>query len=253
MIAHVGNEQVQRAIVVVVRKNRAHRGRSIPIGSVGYALLDRDVGESAVVVVVIQIAFHLIVGDVDVRPAIIVVVAHGHSHSASSGIGDSGFFGNIGKRAVAIVVKQAVGIAFVIERAGECLRGVVRLPGVGIELQIIADEQVQAAIAVVIEKCGAHAKVIVLHASGFSDVRESAIAVVVIENRGVPVGDIDVVVAVVVVIAHGYAHGETFSRHAGLRGYIGECSVAIVAVKVICGVQTVGFGMIRDAVEITAA
>jgi len=92
----------------------------------------------------------------------------------------------------------------------------------------------------------------ILDAGFFGDVGEGAIAVVVVENDGIPVGDVDVFVAIVVVIADGDAHGEAFAGDAGLRGDIGEGAVAIVAVEMIGGIGAIGVGVIGDAFEITA-
>ena len=62
-----------------------------------------------VMIVVVEVAFHLVVRHIDVRPAVSIEIAHGHAHRAPGRLRDARVLGNIRKRAVAVVVEQAVG------------------------------------------------------------------------------------------------------------------------------------------------
>ena len=64
----------------------------------------RDVGEGAVVVVVVE-AVLAEVGDVDVGPAVVVVVADGYAE-APAVVGDAGLGRDVGEGAVVIVVEE---------------------------------------------------------------------------------------------------------------------------------------------------
>src|SRR5262249_34856799 len=104
---------------------------------------------------------------------------------------------------------------------------------VGIEIDVIGAEQIEPAIAIVIDPRAARAPVssIAANASPGGHVRKSAIAIVVVENVLAPVGDEQVLESVIVVVADANTHGPTGSEQARLRGYIGEGPVAIVLVE----------------------
>ena len=92
------------------------------------------------------------------------------------------FSRHIGKGSVAVVVKELVGLAFVIQRPRIIVR---RIKGAifGIELHIAADEQIDAAILVVVEPRGTDRPAIHIDAGLLGHIGEVAVAVVVIENR----------------------------------------------------------------------
>ncbi len=70
----VGLEDVGRAVAIVVADGEAHAGLRFPVLAVGAARTNRDVLERAVVAVAIQRARVRVVGDVDIRPPIVVEV-----------------------------------------------------------------------------------------------------------------------------------------------------------------------------------
>src|SRR5579859_3140702 len=94
-----GNEKIKQAIVVVVSP-----------GGAGGPVLESDagpfgdVGEGAVVVVVIEAVF-AVVGYVDVRPAIVVVVGDGDAEAPAL-VSDAGLVSDVSKRAVMVVVEE---------------------------------------------------------------------------------------------------------------------------------------------------
>src|SRR2546430_8106745 len=92
------NKQIEQPIVVIITPGRS--GRPSPQC---YPGLLGDVGESAVVVVVIQ-AVLAVVGDVDVRPIIVIIVRHGHTKSPTL-VRNAGLFGDLAKSAVMVVVE----------------------------------------------------------------------------------------------------------------------------------------------------
>ena len=65
------------------------------------------------------------------------------------------------------------------------------------------------------------------------DVGERAVAVVAVEDVLAPVGDEEIVEAVVVVVADGDRRRPAGARQAGLRGHVGERAVAIVLVQAV--------------------
>ncbi len=82
-------------------------------------------------------------GDKDVRPAIVVVVADGYTHS-EIGPGNTGFFGDIGEGAVAIIFVEGV---------ANGLAGLPEIAGAAID-----QENIHPAIIVVVEEGAAGAQ-----------------------------------------------------------------------------------------------
>ena len=131
-------------------EDRSHGGRVFAVLPVGHARWHGDFLERSVVLVVEQEVLGLVVGDVDIGVAVAVEIGGGDAHGAALELGDAGLLADIGERAVAVVVKQHVGLRLVIERAGIIVRSVIGAV-IGIELHVAADEEIHAAIAVVIE------------------------------------------------------------------------------------------------------
>src|SRR5579872_3766148 len=110
-IAHIktniaGHKQVEISIAVVISKSGAgvvsgQRGRTFVQS---YAGLHRDIGECAVVVVVIEAA-RTDIGYVEIGPAVIVVIADDATGSPSV-IRHTGARSDVGERAVMVVVEE---------------------------------------------------------------------------------------------------------------------------------------------------
>ncbi len=164
--------------------------------------------------------------------------------------GDAGFFADVGEGAVAIVVEEiaglgAVDIGFAVPAfagdgvAAEFIFGFV-------EIDEAADEEVEAAVVVIIEPDGAAAPAGSGDAGFGGDVGESAVAIIVIENAAGILRDVEIGEAVGVVIADGDAHAVGVSGHAGFFGDVGEGAVAIIAIERVAQ-------RLRRSVEIAGA
>src|SRR5208282_128216 len=108
---------------------------------------------------------------------------------------------HVGKRSVTVVVEKAVGVAFVVERAGECVGAEVLALGIRIELQIIPNKEIEFAVAVVIKPGCARSKMGILDSRPRRDVSKCSVPIVLVENGRIPVGDVNVLVAVIVIVA----------------------------------------------------
>src|ERR1700730_4682547 len=95
-----GDEEIEEAVAVEVAPSR-------PCGPAAesYASFFRDIGEGAVVIIVVEAIFAE-VGDVDVGPAVVVVVGDGDAEAPAL-VGDAGFGGDIGEGAVVIIVEES--------------------------------------------------------------------------------------------------------------------------------------------------
>src|SRR5262249_13071584 len=138
------------------------------------------------------------------------------------GRGDPGGGADVGECAVPVVAPQAVGR--VREERGRAAVAQARLglfaDGVfgEVHFYVIADVQVEEAVAVHVAPGAARAPMRVVQAGGGGDVAEAPAAVpvrlVVPQDHAAPVRHQQVVEAVVVVVAHGAAHAEAGPRQA---------------------------------------
>ena len=102
-----------------------------------------------------------------------------------------------------------------------------------VEFDESADEQIEAAVIVVVEPDGAGGPSRRGDAGFKGDVGKGSVAIVAIEGGPVIAGDKEVGITVSVVVANGDAHAVTGIGHPCLGGDVGEGSVAVVAVKPI--------------------
>ena len=91
------NEQIEEAVVIVVSPRRSSR----PAAKRNARFL-RDIGECAVMIVVVEPVFAE-VRYINVRPPVVVVVPHGYAE-APAFVRDTGLFRNVSECAVLVVV-----------------------------------------------------------------------------------------------------------------------------------------------------
>src|SRR5262249_20807973 len=142
--------QVHLPVAGDVSKNGPHRRGRFAVLSVGNACVGGDLLEGAVALVVEEEVFGFVVRNVNVRISVAVEVGGGYAHRASFNRRDTRLLRNICKGSVAVVVKQKIGIGFVVERAGIVV-GRIKSPILRVELHIAPDEQVDTSIAIVVE------------------------------------------------------------------------------------------------------
>ena len=121
-------------------------------------------------------------------------------------------------------------------RLGSAVRlraAVERAPDVvlGRPLHVVGDEDVEFAVAIVVEPRGARPEAGVGDAGRFRDVAELAAPFVVEEVIAFERGDVEVVAAVVVVVAGGDAQAVHLDVEPAARGDRGEGAVAVVPVE----------------------
>ena len=108
-----------------------------------------------------------------------------------------------------------------------------------VEIHVAGDEQIQMTVTVVVQEtaAGAPARPRSRDAGSFRDVRERAVAVVAVEHVVAPVGDEQIVEAVVVVVADATGLPPAGMGQPGLRGDVGERAVAVVVEQVAGGLR----------------
>ena len=206
----LGDEQVLVTVVVEVAGIDAHVRLGFPAGPQRRPPQGRLVGEGAVAPVDPQLVLLLIVGDEDVDPAVVVEVRRRHPERRPELVGDAGLRRRVDERAVAAIAIQPVRLG-AIHLGGTIVRGAgpveARDVGVQIETQVVADEEVEPAVAVVVEKRGRHPPPVgIVRAALFRHVRERPVAVVPEHPVPLESGQIEVDPAIVVDVAGRDAH-----------------------------------------------
>ena len=147
---------------------------------------------------------------------------------------DAGLFAGIGERSIAVVVIQAVGVRGVVERPGVIV-GSVEIAILGIEFYVSSDEQIDAAVAIVVKPRGAYGPALHLNSSLCAHVRKGPIAIVAIENRFPVAGHEQIDESVIVVVRRDRSRAKYICGHASLLSDVSESSVSIIAIQVMVG------------------
>ncbi len=152
-------DQVHAAAAGGVRGVRPHAGLEQTVCA------DRDAGsvsyfaESAVAVVVKQKIRHMVIGNEDVLPAVIVIIKSDHAQAIASLQPEPGMLADIGEGSVAIVVIERRRLAVKIVGMTVASHPRTLVPAVEVALRrpvdVVGNDKIQVAVIVVVEPCGA--------------------------------------------------------------------------------------------------
>ncbi len=204
------------------------------------ARFQADLLKFAVAKVFVQKLRRRIVGNVNVRTARVIKIGKDYRHPVIAvGIVHTRCFRNVGKRSVAVVVKQR--IAGTLQSARPTLhvdpailavrRGAKSRQIVQVEIHVIGHHQIKVAVAIIIAERCASGPAAVGDASLLGHVSESAVAIIFEKFVSAQAGQINIGPAVVVVVTHRSAHGETWRGKPGFFRYVGKSSVMIVVIQ----------------------
>src|SRR6185437_16663784 len=250
IVGEVRFENIDEAVSIVVGGRHTHAGLIAAVTACRDTRLKTAFGECSVAVVPEKIAHFDVIGDVNVRTAVIIEIRHENAQTvARRGFPNPAVLCYIRESAIAIVAKKEVlgvrqplwaavhGNPLIDARTAARKRRFLR-----VEVDIVADKQVQPAIAIVIEKsaAGAPLGLLIQEARLRGDVGECA-AVVVIQDVPAPVGDEQVVMAIVIEITDTNALPPAGALQARFSGDIRKRAIAIVLEQAI--------GRVRGTVE----
>src|SRR5215475_4491879 len=100
-----------------------------------------------------------------------------------------------------------------------------------IKVHETADEQIELAVAVVINPNGTRSPTRSGNSRRNGHIGESSVAIVPIQNDATVLRDVNIGETVGVVIAHRHAHSIAAARDTGLFGDVSEGSVTIIVIK----------------------
>ena len=244
LVGEVADRDAQRAVVAEIGRVDAHRAAAVAVRVERDARAGPDLHEPAVALVVEHEVLHRVIRDDEVGPAVGVEIDGGdaerlrHRHT-SSRIPDlhPRARGDVGEVSVAIVPVQIGKRA--LERARRTVGAAdahepeillqIDVPG---PAHVVADEEIEIAVAVVVEPGGARAPLIraPLHTGRTRHVDEAP-ADVSEETIGADGGHEEIDPAVVVVVGGGDAHSVEVHRQAGGPGHVREVPAAVVAIQ----------------------
>src|SRR5215469_15841365 len=178
--------------MVVIPPGDPHRALLRPIGAHGNAIHQTLFFEGAVVAVTIKEVGAGVVGDVEVRPAIIVVVSPGSTEAVIvMGIVYPGFLGDFFKGAVAAIVKEQIGLA--LHAPGTALHENAVITAkflvttkfrqfVHVNMNVARNEQVDFAIAIIVGPGCAGAETSGSHPGLLGHVFEFAVSAIAVKG-----------------------------------------------------------------------
>ena len=200
----MGHEQVLVAVAVEVARDHAHARLRLPQRVDGGARDLRVLDERAVALVHPHLVLDLVVRDVHVEPAVVVEVAGYHAQRRRGSLLEQRLRADVLEGAVAPAVQQGVGSQRVRQRTAVLVRpggrGALLVQG-DAPLRVVADEQIEPAVAVVVEERSGRAPLPVIAAALGGHVGEGTASVVAQQVVGAEVEQVQIEVAVVVVVA----------------------------------------------------
>ncbi len=234
LVREVAHHDAGAARAVVVGGIGPHSGAGHAGLAEGHARGHAHVREGPLAPVAVQLVGLGVVGDEEVRPAVVVVVEHGHAQRLGVGVAQPRLDRDVLEGAVPAVavqdralplvrLRRAVGLVGAVQRAEEVL---VQRP-----LHVVGDEQVQLAVLVVVEEGRAGAEASAAGPGLRGDVGEAAVALVVEEPVAAEAGEVDVHPAVVVVVGGRAAQPVHRDVEAGPAREVRERAVTVVAIE----------------------
>src|ERR1043166_5498096 len=203
----VHDEKIFLAPAERVADGHAHAGFGEAVFVVRRAAFDAKLAKGAVALVDPDVILRGVVGDEEVGPTVVVEVGGGDAQPGAERAIDAGAAGYVGEAVAAIVVIEARGYRrvgarrAVIGLAGRRLAGFV---GGLRKIHVAEDDEIEAAIAIVIEEGRAGRPG--ARRLREIDARERAVSVVAIQRRSAVCGEEQVFEAVIVVVTGRGAH-----------------------------------------------
>ena len=192
--SEIVDEDIRPAVIVVIGKVDAHSGERSAVVVVGEAKAHRFFRERAVPPVAKQLLWKRIVGYRNIRPAIAIEILKGNTQALSRRGAQARSRGDVCECPVAVVVidqvRDCLELVGVTVGTVACLS--LSTPDILVEIpvQVARHDQVQKTVPVIVHEAGAGGPAAAADAGLCRHIRESAVAVVVVQNILAKVGDV---------------------------------------------------------------
>src|SRR4051794_5044478 len=104
---------------------------------------------------------------------------------------------------------------------------------ISVEVNKTADKEIEFAVPVVVKPDGSGSPPRCSDSSFGGYIRESAVAIIVVQNAAAILRDVEVRNAIAIIVTNGHAHSVATTRDARLFSDVGESSVAIIVIQCI--------------------
>src|SRR6266849_5088651 len=245
VIREIGLKNIQPSVAVVIRDGSSHARLLAPIFVEGYSCHHRNIGESAIAIVVIKNTWGTIAGYINIWPAIIVKVEGGNAEGiVSTGLVDMSLGGNIHEGPVTAILiqnilraRQTTWSAHHRHALPNARTSLARGWSSGqIESHIICHHQVEATVTIVVNEStpGTPGLSRSCYASLFGHFGENAM-VIMIETILPVIRDVQIFPTIIIVISDANALTPSRGNKTGLHGDIRESPIMIVVIQVVGG------------------
>src|SRR4051812_41650916 len=205
-------DDIEVPVHVIVGSRYAHARLGLTVGTQRASGFNGDVLKFPILLVLVQGACGGIIGNIDVRPSIVVEVAREYTQAVGAVCAENASrFRDIAERAVAIVVVENVLASQQSRRPTRDHHALVQTGtrlrnrrGGQIHIDVVGNEQIEFAVAIVVNEsaAGVPALAIARDSGLLAYIGERPVTVIVIKNVLPEVGDKQIIPPVVVVIAH---------------------------------------------------
>ena len=226
LLREIGDEEAEAAAPIVIADGDAHAALLGSVLAHGDAHRKRDVLERAVFLILIQEIRRRIVGHVQIGPPVGVVVEPRDAEpEVRARIGDARLRADLGEAAVAVVVKQQVGLALQAARTAldgnaAILAGLVLAEFrqmIEIDLHVAADEEIEISVVIVVGEAAPGRPAAARQARARGDVGEGAVVVVAIQVIAADGRDVEVLPAIAVQVSDRHGFGRLGRRQTDVK------------------------------------
>src|SRR6266481_2076063 len=235
LVVEISDGDAGAAGIFEVTDIHAHAGTRFAVGAEGQTRFDSYVFEFSVAQIAIQLVGLSVIGDEEIGPAVLIEIQHSHTERLGTGIKNSAGGSDVFEGAVATIAEKPAGFSAVsFGRAIGFIFSVQTAKDVvfGRPVHIIADEEIEMAVAIVIEPEGRCAEGRAAgKTAGLRYVAKRAFARVHKQAILPHTGDQDVRESIVIVISDGNAHAVEFDIESRGACNVRESAVAIIFVE----------------------
>src|SRR5215471_9898824 len=233
-------DNVETASVVIISGRNAHTRLWLSVRTESHSCQNGDVFKFPVFAILIESASSRVIGNINVRPPIVIEVGHQHSQPVGPrGCSDAAGFRDISESAVTVVVIKDIAAAFQTRRPAshhdalvEARSGFRHWSCFQIQINVVGNEQVQMTITIVVHEGASSIPAGAFPAyTGFiGNVSKSSVAVIVIKSVLAVVGNEKVFVTVIIVVADADSLSPSRSRQTCATSHISKGAISIVLI-----------------------
>ena len=205
-------KEIEIAVAIKIASVQSHAGLRQTIAAVRGPGLDGHLDQTPVAVVAPEQVGFGVVGHVQIEIAVAVQVVEDDPHRRVAQGADSGGIAHVQKRSVAPIAVDSVrlptsvfGSAVHVQTFVVAFRA-ARRRIVQVEFEVVGHVQIEPPIAIDIPKGGARAPATVIHSSGSGNFDKAPRPIVAPELVGTPIRDVQIDIAVVVVVPRSASH-----------------------------------------------